>query len=153
MLGLPSRIVSVPQAAIRFCRYATAVLLWTAYLAHIEGLALALAVLLVLNAALGVRRAPLVALYAATVHRRWPGAVSQVDECALRFAHIIAATAACAAAALVYQPERAWLGWIILACLAFMKTLGAVFMCPVSGLYACLAGGGECCSWLRKRQR
>jgi hypothetical protein len=153
MLGLPSKVVSAPSAAIRFCRYLSAALLWIAYVLHSRELALAVAMLLLLNAVLGIRRAPLVALYAATAQRRWPSPMAQVDECALRFAHSIGALATGAGVALCYQPELSGQGWMVLMCVALMKTLGAVLLCPVTGLYTCLAGGGQCCGWLKRRSR
>ncbi len=152
MLGLPSQLVEVPSASIRFCRYAAAALLWIAYVLHSRELALAIAVLLLLNAVLGIRHAPLVALYTATAQRRWPSPMAQVDEYALRFAHTIGTLATGAGVALAYNPEQASLGWMVLLCVALMKTLGAVLLCPVTGLYTCLAGGGQCCGWLRRKR-
>lgn len=151
MLGLPSKLVQVPSAALRFCRFATAAALWIACVLHSRELALAVAAVLLLNAVLGIRLAPLVALYAATAQRLWPSPVIQVDEYALRFAHTIGALAAGAGVALAYNPDQVGLGWTILVCLAVMKTLGAVLACPVTGLYTCLAGGGQCCGWLKRR--
>ncbi len=126
MLGLPSKIVPVPSAAIRFCRYATAVALWIAYILRSKELAAAVAILLLLNALLGIRRAPLVALYTATAQRVWPSPIAQVDECALRFAHTIGTLAAAAGVALIYIPEQYTTGWLVLLALAVMKSIGAV---------------------------
>jgi hypothetical protein len=151
MLGLPSKIVPVPSASIRFCRYGMAVALWIAYILRSKELAAAAAAVLLLNALLGIRRAPLVALYTATAQRIWPSPIAQVDECALHFAHTIGALAAAAGVALVYMPEQYSIGWLVLLALAVMKSIGAVFMCPVSGMYACLASGGKCCGWMKRK--
>jgi hypothetical protein len=152
MLTLPRRDVEAPAAAIRFCRYATALALWAAYVLRSKELAAAIGLLLLLNAVLGIRRAPLVQLYWQTAQRLWPSPMVAVDECGLRFAHGLGTLAAAAGAALAYVPQYAAAGWTVLLALAALKTLGAVFMCPVSGLYTCLASGGACCAWLRRKR-
>lgn len=152
MLALPSRVVEVPSAAIRFCRYATALALWAAYVLRSKELAAAIGLLLLLNAVLGIRRAPLVQLYWRTAQRLWVSPMAAVDECGLRFAHSLGTLCAAAGVALAYVPQYAGAGWMVLLALAALKTLGAVFTCPVSGLYTCLADGGACCAWLGRKR-
>jgi len=151
--ALPTHQVEVSRAGFRCCRIAVAALLWAAYFMHSVWLLAAALVLLVLNALLGIRRAPLVALYTATLGRLRPGPAEQVDEHGLRFGHSVAACAVGIAVWAVSAGASVAAGWTVVLWVAIFKTAAAVAGCPVSSLWTCLAHGGTCCSWLAPGRR
>jgi len=141
--------VKVPRAAFAFCRYTVMVLLWAAFLLRFRELVPAVVVILALSALLGIRRAPLVALYTHTVHRLWPSAEEQVDRCGLRFAHILGTLLGVVCVALLYAVGGR-VGWGAVFVFAVLKTISAAGLCPASKLYSCMAGG-QCCAFLKGR--
>jgi protein-S-isoprenylcysteine O-methyltransferase Ste14 len=151
--ALPTRQVVVSAAGFRTCRFVTAALLWAAYFTHSVWLLAAALVLLALNALLGIRRAPLVALYTATLGRLWPGAAEQVDESGLRFGHSVAACAVGVSAWIIGAAASPAAGWTVVMWVAIFKTAAAVAGCPVSSMWSCLARGGTCCSRLTPGRR
>ena len=142
------RPAAVQRGAFIFCRTTLAVLLWAALPLRAPWLVALCALILAASAILGVRRAPLVALYAATFGRRWPGGTEVLDERGMRFAHTLGTLLVGGTAVLLYAAPRA--GLAALFVVAVLKTVGACGFCTALRLYRCLTDE-SCCAFLKRR--
>lgn len=140
--------VEVPRGALAFCRGTLAAALWAALLSRRPSLVAAAALVLALSAVLGVRRAPLVALYRVTVPRLLPVGEVVVDAHAERFARVLGALLFSACFALLLLAPPAGRGMLLL--LALAKTAGAFGHCCGVRLYECLSSRGGCCAPARR---
>lgn len=142
--------VAIPKAAFVFCRYTLAVLLWSGLLLHIKPLVAVVFVLLVLSAVLSIRRAPLVWLYTQTLHRVLPSADTFLSQAGMRVAHSLGATFAALCLLFLYGGcER--VGWGLTLVYCVVKTISAIWACPVYKLYACMKSG-NCCTFLKRKR-
>jgi hypothetical protein len=140
----------VPRVAFAFCRYTVMLIVWLGLLFKIKALIVAAFAVLALSAALGIRRAPLVALWTYTIHRRWPSVEQELSVSGMRFAHILGAALGLACLVFLYGfNER--VGWGLTLLFAVMKTVSALGLCPAYKLHGCVLSGGTCCSFLRRK--
>jgi hypothetical protein len=138
----------VPKAAFFFCRYAMAALAWLAFLLKLKLLMVLVFLLLGLSALLTIRRAPLIVLYTATLHRLFPSPIEELNVKGMRFAHTLGAGLAFVCLLFLYGlSERAGWGLTLLFCL--MKTISAFGLCPAYKLHGCMTSG-TCCAFLKK---
>ena len=140
--------VAIPKAAFAFCRYTLAVVLWLAFLFRIKALVAAVCAVLVLSAVLGIRRAPLVWLYRATAHRLWPSADEWLSRSGMRLAQSLGAFFAGVCLLFLYGLNTR-VGWSLTFVYCVVKTVSAIWACPVYKLYACMKSG-NCCTFLKK---
>jgi hypothetical protein len=139
---------AVPKAAFFFCRYTMAALAWLAFLLKLKWLMVVVFLLLGLSALLTVRRAPLILLYTATLHRLFPSPTEELSVKSMRFAHTLGAVLAFVCLLFLYGlSERAGWGLTLLFCL--LKTLSAFGLCPAYKLHGCMTSG-TCCAFLKK---
>jgi hypothetical protein len=140
--------VAVPKAAFAFCRYAMAAALWLAFFLRIKALVAAVFALLVLSAALTVERAPLLWLYARTLHRLAPTDDEWLDRAGMRVAHSLGACFAGLCLVFLYFVDEK-IGWGLTLAYCLVKSMSAVWSCPAYRLYACMKGG-NCCAFLKR---
>lgn len=141
--------VCIPKAAFAFCRYTMAVLLWLAFILKIKILVVVVFVVLVLSAVLSIRRAPLVWFYTMTVHRIFPSADEPLSSSGMRVAHSLGACFAAVCLVLLYGVSEP-IGWRVVLVYCLVKTISAIWACPVYKLYACMKSG-NCCTFLKKK--
>jgi len=142
--------VPIARGAFIFCRWSLAIIFWLAFFLRLKILVVAGGIILALSALLTIRRAPMIALYTATVQHVFPSRMEILDEYAMRFAHGFGTVLAGICAVLLYSPvER--IGWGFLLFFAVAKTVGALGYCTATKLYHCMSSNGGCCS-LTKRQ-
>ncbi len=146
--------VSVSRNGFRFCRWSVTAMVWAGVLWRVEALILASALIMAASALLTVRRAPMIWLWSSTVDRAFPSPAEMLDANGMRLAHVVATLALGAPwAALHFGPAAAAEpAWRLLVFVAFFKTLGALGYCPVSRMFTCVLGGGNCCRWLPGRK-
>lgn len=144
-----SEQAAIPRAAFAFCRYTMAVLIWLAFVFEIKVLVAVVCALMVASAALTIRRAPLVWLYARTLHRVWPSADELLSVPGMRVAHSMGAAFAAVCLVFLYGVSEP-VGWGLTLVYCIMKTISAIWACPVYKLYACMKSG-NCCTFLKKR--
>jgi len=141
--------VAIPKGAFIFCRYTMALLIWLAFLLKIKMLVGVVCVLLVLSALLSIRRAPLVWLYSMTIERMFPSSEAWLSPAGMRIAHSMGAAFAALCLLFLYGiNERA--GWYLTFCYCVVKTISAIWACPVYKLYACMKSG-NCCTFLKRK--
>lgn len=141
--------VTVSSAAFAFCRYTVAAMLWAAFFLKLRWLVAATFAILALSALLGIRRAPLVALYSFTLNRWFPSKNIELDANGMRFAHILGSVFSGACVLVLYLVDER-VGWGLTFLLCILKTVSAVGLCPAYKLYGCMTSG-TCCSFLRKK--
>lgn len=141
--------VCIPKAAFAFCRYTMAALLWLAFILKEEILVVVVFVVLVLSAVLSIRRAPLVWLYTVTVHRVLPSADESLSASGMRMAHSLGACFAAVCLVLLYGVSKP-IGWRVVLVYCLVKTISAIWACPVYKLYACMKSG-NCCTFLKRQ--
>ena len=141
--------VAIPKAAFAFCRYTMAVLLWLAFILRIKALVAVVFVVLVLSAALTIRRAPLVWFYTNTFHRIAPSGDEWLSVVGMRVAHTMGAAFAAVCLLLLYV-VNVQAGWMATLVYCLVKTGSAIWACPMYKLYACMKSG-NCCTFLKKR--
>lgn len=141
--------VAIPKAAFVFCRYTMAILLWLAFILRIKILVAIVFVVLVLSAALSIRRAPLVWLYTKTLLRIAPSTDEWLSVGGMRVAHTMGAAFAAVCLLLLYG-GNVRIGWAATFVYCLVKTVSAIWACPVYKLYACMKSG-NCCTFLKKR--
>ena len=141
--------VAIPKGAFAFCRYTMAVLLWLAFILKIKALVAVVFVVLVLSALLSIRRAPLVWFYTNTFHRIAPSADEWLSPAGMRVAHSMGAGFAAVCLLLLYVVNEP-IGWWATLCYCLVKTVSAIWACPVYKLHACMKSG-NCCTFLKKR--
>lgn len=140
---------SVSRQAFAFCRYTLTVMLWAAVLLKMKPLVVAVWVILVLSAILGIRRAPMIVLYNSTVGRFIPSTEVELSVSGMRFAHTLGSVLGFFCLLYLYfLGERT--GWILAVVYAVIKTISAVNLCPAYKLYVCMTSG-SCCAFLKKR--
>jgi hypothetical protein len=139
--------VAVPKAAVFFCRWGVAVILWCSYFAHSPALLALAFVILGLSALLKLKRAPLIVLYSCSLERLWPSPEVIMDARAMQFAHTLGAMLAlvCLLAVTIFPGAAAW-SLVLVFCL--LKTVAAIGFCPASKMYECMLGG-SCCAFLK----
>lgn len=140
--------IAIPKAAFAFCRYLMAVMIWTAFLFKVRILVAVVFVLLVLSALLGIRMAPLVWLYTNTLHRVVPSGEALLSPVGMRVAHSMGATFAALCLLFLYGGHER-VGWMLTFGYALVKTVSAIWACPVYKLYACMKSG-NCCTFLKR---
>jgi hypothetical protein len=135
--------VPVSQGGFLFCRWGTAILVWTAFITRsLVPLWLA-ALIFLFSALLKIGRAPMIWLYRQTMDRIWSSGVVVLDERAMRFAHGLGTILTGACLVLGYAAPWPVARGAILA-LALAKTISALGFCPAARLYTCLQSG-NCC--------
>ena len=142
--------VAIPKAAFAFCRYGMAALIWAAFLLKIKGLVAVVFGLLALSALLTIRRAPLVWLYTQTIHRVAKSADEFLSLTGMRIAHTMGAIFAAVCLLFLYGIHER-IGWALTFVYCIVKTISAIWACPVYKLYACMKSG-NCCAFLKKKQ-
>jgi len=141
--------VAVPKGAFAFCRYTMAVLIWTAFFLKIKALVAVVGGVLALSALLSIRRAPLVWLYSMTVERLMPSAPTMLSPAGMRVAHSMGAVFAVLCLVFLYGINER-VGWGLTFAYCVVKTISAIWACPVYKLYACMKSG-DCCTFLKRR--
>ena len=141
--------VGIPKAAFAFCRYTMAILLWTAFILKIKILVAVVFVVLALSAILSIQRAPLVWLYTVTFHRLFPSADTKLSPAGMRVAHTLGTCFAALCLVLLYVINEP-LGWWVTLGYCVVKTISAIWACPVYKLYACMKSG-DCCTFLKRK--
>jgi hypothetical protein len=126
------------------------VALWLALFFRRSELVAAVALVLAASAVVGVRRAPLVALWRGTLHRLWPTEDVVLDGNAMRFAHALGAALTTICLVLLLTTPVA--GRAMLAVVALAKTSGALGFCSALKLYGCVNANGGCCALVRRAQ-
>jgi hypothetical protein len=142
--------VAIPKAAFVFCRYTMAALIWLAFLLKIKVLVAVVFVLLVASAVLSIRRAPLVWIYTQTIHRVAKSADEFLSLNGMRIAHSMGAMFAAICLLFLYVLNER-IGWALTLVYCVVKTISAIWACPVYKLYACMKSG-NCCTFLKKKQ-
>ena len=142
--------VAIPKAAFAFCRYAMALMIWLAFLLKIKVLVAVVFVLLAASAVLTIRRAPLVWIYSKTIHRLAPSADEFLSLNGMRIAHSMGAVFAAVCLLFLYGGNQR-VGWVLTFVYCTVKTISAIWACPVYKLYACMKSG-NCCAFLKKRE-
>lgn len=142
--------VAIPKGAFIFCRYTMALLIWLAFLLRIKVLVAVLFVLLALSALLTVRRAPLVWLYGQTLHRWIRTPDEELSVGGMRVAHSMGAGFAALCLLFLYGGHEPTGWWLTLA-YCVVKTISAIWACPVYKLYACMKSG-NCCTFLKRKR-
>lgn len=141
--------VAIPKGAFIFCRYTMALLIWLAFLLKLKSLVVVLFGLLVLSALLTVRRSPLVWLYTQTLNRLILSPDEFLSVGGMRVAHSMGATFAALCLLFLYGGnERA--GWWLTLAYCVVKSISAIWACPVYKLYACMKSG-NCCTFLKRK--
>lgn len=141
----------VPKGAFIFCRYTMALLIWLAFLLKLKILVAVLFVLLALSALLTIRRAPLIWLYTVTMQRIFKTKDEFLSVAGMRVAHTMGACFALLCLAFLYGGhEKA--GWGLTLAYCLVKTVSAIWACPVYKLYACMKSG-NCCTFLKRKPR
>lgn len=141
--------VAIPKAAFVFCRYTMAIVLWAGLLLHAKPLVAVVFGVLVLSALLSIQRAPLVWIYTQTVHRLAPSSDTLLSRAGMRVAHSMGAVFAAICLVVLYTGhERS--GWLLTSVYCVVKTISAIWACPVYKLYACMKSG-NCCTFLKRR--
>lgn len=142
--------VSISKNAFAFCRYATAILVWSSLIFQIKWLLLAVFLILALSALLKIQKAPMIVFYNFIF-----GKIIQVkskeeiiNEHAMRFAHTMGAILSFVCLLFLYF-INANTGWILVFLFAILKTISAFGMCPASKLYECM-GNKDCCAFIKK---
>lgn len=135
--------VELPRGALAFCRGTLAAALWAALVLRRPALVVAAALVLAVSAALGIRRASLVALYRVTVHRLLPAGTVVVDARAERFARALGAGLFSVCFVLLLLAPLVGRGMLL--ALALGKTAAAFGHCGGVRLYEILhsRGGGR----------
>jgi len=141
--------VGIPKAAFVFCRYTMAVTLWLAFILKIKVLVAVVFGVLVLSAILSIQRAPLVWFYSMTFHRLFPSSEERLSQAGMRVAHSLGACFAAVCLVLLYKVNES-LGWWVVLAYCVVKTISAIWACPVYKLYACMKSG-KCCTFLKKK--
>lgn len=141
----------VPKGAFIFCRYSMAVLIWLAFLLKIKMLVAVLFGLLVLSALLTIRRAPLIWLYTVTVERWFKSKDEFLSVAGMRVAHSMGAGFALLCLVFLYGGFEKT-GWTLTLAYCLVKTISAIWACPVYKLYACMKSG-NCCTFLKRKPR
>ena len=141
--------VAVPKAAFAFCRYSMALLIWLAFLLKLKVLVVVVFVLLAASAVLTIRRAPLVWIYTQTVHRWVKSSDELLSLAGMRVAHSMGALFAATCLLLLYVGNER-VGWAFTFGYCVVKTISAIWACPVYKLYACMKSG-NCCTFLKKK--
>lgn len=141
--------VGISKAAFAFCRYTMAVLLWTAFILKIKVLIAVVFVILVMSALLSIQRAPLVWLYTMTIQRIVPSSEVRLSPAGMRVAHTLGACFAALCLVLLYAVNER-IGWGATLVYCIVKTISAIWACPVYKLYACMKSG-DCCTFLKKK--
>jgi hypothetical protein len=141
--------VAIPKAAFAFCRYTMAGLIWLAFLLKMKALLAVVFVLLALSAALTIRHAPLVWLFTQTIHRVAKSADEMLSLNGMRIAHAMGATFAAICLLFLYGVNERT-GWALTFAYGVVKTISAIWACPVYKLYTCMKSG-NCCAFLKKR--
>jgi hypothetical protein len=141
--------VAISKGAFIFCRYSMAVLVWLAFILRIKILVAVLCGLLVLSALLTVRRAPLVWLYTVTINRLFPSPDEWLSVAGMRVAHTMGAIFAALCLVFLYKISEP-VGWWLTLAYCVVKTISAIWACPVYKLYACMKSG-NCCTFLKRK--
>lgn len=141
--------VPIPKGAFIFCRYTMAALIWVAFLLKIKILVAVLFIMLTLSAILTIRHAPLVWLYTTTLHRWIRTPDTYLSIAGMRIAHSMGALFAAVCLVLLYGGHER-IGWWMTFAYCIVKSISAIWACPVYKLYACMKSG-DCCTFLKRK--
>jgi hypothetical protein len=141
--------VAIPKGAFVFCRYTMAVCIWLAFLLRIKVLVAVVCAVLAVSALLSIRRAPLVWLYSMTIERFLPSSPTMLSPTGMRIAHGMGAGFAALCLLFLYGGNER-VGWILTFGYCVVKTISAIWACPVYKLYACMKSG-DCCTFLKRK--
>ena len=143
-------MVLIPRPGFLFCRWSTALALWLAWIYTSWPLVAACAAILIVNAIVGIQRAPLIQLGALLLRRLAPQRFDSVDPQAMRFAHLLAGLLLALSAGLLYFAPQMPDGRVLLLWIAAFKTVGALGFCSVTQFFHCVLSGSMCCGIGRK---
>jgi hypothetical protein len=143
--------VSVSNGAFIFCRYSMTLLLWAAFILKIKLLVAGLFVLLLMSALLSIRYAPLMWLYSISVDRLLPSKAIMLSKSGMRVAHSMGTVFAAICLLFLYRINET-AGWSLTLVYCIIKSISAVWACPVYKLYTCMKSG-NCCTFLNKYRR
>jgi hypothetical protein len=141
--------VAIPKGAFVFCRYTMTVLIWTAFILKAKLLMVVLFGLLALSAILTIRHAPLVWIYSVTINKLWPSADERLSVSGMRVAHGVGTGFAGLCLLFLYGLHEPT-GWWLTLGYCIIKTISAIWACPVYKLYACMKSG-DCCTFLKRK--
>jgi vacuolar-type H+-ATPase subunit I/STV1 len=142
-----SKPVAVSSGAFLFCKYTVAVMFWAALLFRWKWMVGLCFVILVLNAALKIQKAPLIVLYTQTINRIFKSYNNILDEYAMQFAHTLGAVLTLLCLVFLYY-GNVKIGWILVFIVAIVKTAGAMGFCSALKLYGCMTSD-SCCRFIK----
>ncbi|HEY3329194.1 MAG TPA: DUF4395 family protein [Capsulimonadaceae bacterium] len=147
------KMVAIHKGSFAFCRYSLAALSWLALALQSRPVVVVAAVVMLVSAAVGIERAPMIALWNATGERLRRTPLEALDERAMRFAHSFGFALFTVDAALLAFPATVTAGWVLLAFISVAKTMGALGFCAASKMYTCATNdSGNCCRFWKWRQ-
>ena len=141
--------VSIQKNAFAFCRYGVAVLVWVSLVLHSKWLLAIVFLIMALSYLLKVERAPFIVLYKYTIGKIINSKEEILNEHAMRFAHLMGSILSFVCLIFVYFIS-APIGWVLVSCLAVLKTISAFGLCPASKLYECM-GNKTCCAFIKPK--
>jgi len=138
------KMVKVNRQSVSFCKYSIAAFI---LLALITGSLIPVSIvftLMLLSAAAGIEKAPLVLLFDRLVSPRINPERVYINHYSMRFAHIVGCIF-CVMIILAYYFAPYVIFFILLLIFAFLQSVAAFGYCSAAKLYECVICNSNCC--------
>jgi protein-S-isoprenylcysteine O-methyltransferase Ste14 len=142
-----SKLEEIDLNALTFCKWASALIIWTAIILGNYYILLIILINFLLSVLFSVKNSPIVLIYTYTFGLVIKKRIGTIDIQDFRFVHLIAFVFCIISIVPLFFGNNLWF-WIPAIMFAILKTITALGYCPASKLRSCLLNnGGKCCKF------